>query len=470
MRIRLSDLGRLDGTIDRWPYFTLGAALGVLKMGIDFVVAAGLFKRTWTPFDYAVPGQWLFALSPEDQFYFRTMLVIALPFIWCGVALTLRRLRSAGLPIYAVVLFFAPMPMNLIVFLVLSMLPPRPVRGGIYGEIDDSWRSPGYEKSSGVLAKTLPEGRWGGAIAAVLLPLPFALLLTAVSTRYLQYYGWGLFVGLPFVLPMISVVLYGYRRPRPLVDCLWLGMLWLAVTFGAMLVVALEGMICLVMLLPMAIPVVLLGSAVGYLIQARRVGATETGRLLLVLIAALPAMIGAEAVTHPEAPLYAVHTSVEVNVKPHRVWLHVIRFEPLPAPDDWTVRTGLAYPVRAEIEGQGVGAIRRCVFSTGPFIEPIEVWDEPRLLRFAVTSNPRPMRESNPFGEIHPPHLDGFLVAHRGEFRLTEIADGRTLLEGTTWYQHHLWPAAYWRLWSDAIIHRIHERVLEHIKRSAERE
>jgi hypothetical protein len=134
------------------------------------------------------------------------MLVIALPFIWCGVALTLRRLRSAGLPIYAVVLFFAPMPMNLIVFLVLSMLPPRPARGAIYGEIDESWRSPGYVKSSGVLAKTLPEGRWGGAIAAVLLPLPFALLLTAVSTRYLQYYGWGLFVGLPFVLPMISVV------------------------------------------------------------------------------------------------------------------------------------------------------------------------------------------------------------------------------------------------------------------------
>jgi hypothetical protein len=57
MRIRLSDLGRLDGPIDRWPYFALGAALGVLKMGLDFVAAAALFKRTWTPVDYAVPGQ-----------------------------------------------------------------------------------------------------------------------------------------------------------------------------------------------------------------------------------------------------------------------------------------------------------------------------------------------------------------------------------------------------------------------------
>jgi hypothetical protein len=148
----------------------------------------------------------------------------------------------------------------------------------------------------------------------------------------------------------------------------------------------------------------------------------------------------------------------------------VIRFDPLPqsTADDWVFRTGLAYPVRADIEGEGVGAIRRCEFSTGPFIEPIEIWDEPRLLRFAVTSNPAPMREWNPLSEIHPPHLDGFLVAHRGQFRLTELPGGKTLLEGTTWYQHHLWPAAYWRLWSDFIIHRIHQRVLVHIQQCAE--
>jgi hypothetical protein len=28
-----------------------------------------------------------------------------------------------------------------------------------------------------------------------------------------------------------------------------------------------------------------------------------------------------------------------------------------------------------------------------------------------------------------------------------------------------MWPAAYWRLWSDALIGSIHERVLNHIAR-----
>jgi hypothetical protein len=31
-----------------------------------------------------------------------------------------------------------------------------------------------------------------------------------------------------------------------------------------------------------------------------------------------------------------------------------------------------------------------------------------------------------------------------------------------------MWPAAYWHLWSDYIIHRIHLRVLEHIREAVE--
>ena len=39
-------------------------------------------------------------------------------------------------------------------------------------------------------------------------------------------------------------------------------------------------------------------------------------------------------------------------------------------------RAGLAYPMRARIEGSGPGAVRYCEFSTGPFVEPIVTWDE----------------------------------------------------------------------------------------------
>ena len=119
--------------------------------------------------------------------------------------------------------------------------------------------------------------------------------------------------------------------------------------------------------------------------------------------------------------------------------------------------------------GRGIGAERHCVFSTGAFVEPIEVWEAPHRLRFSVTSNPAPMEEWTPYSHIEPPHLHGFLMSKGGQFLLTPLPNGGTRLEGTTWYQHGLWPPAYWRLWSDAIIHRIHMRVLSHIRDAAEK-
>jgi hypothetical protein len=78
------------------------------------------------------------------------------------------------------------------------------------------------------------------------------------------------------------------------------------------------------------------------------------------------------------------------------------------------------------------------------------------------------MREWSPYG-IHSPHVDDFLVSHGGQVHLVPLDGGRrTRLEGTTWYEHNLWPAGYWRLWSDFIIHRIHGRVLTHVKGLAE--
>ena len=96
------------------------------------------------------------------------------------------------------------------------------------------------------------------------------------------------------------------------------------------------------------------------------------------------------------------------------------------------------------------------------------MWDEPRLLRFRVTKMPEPMQEWTFYKHVHPPHLDGYFQTTQGEFRLERLPGGRTRLHGTTWYRNDLWPAQYWKLWSDHLIHRIHLRVLKHVKQLAE--
>ena len=76
------------------------------------------------------------------------------------------------------------------------------------------------------------------------------------------------------------------------------------------------------------------------------------------------------------------------------------------------------------------------------------------------------MIETSPYEHLHAAHLD-YLRSQRGQFRLFEM-NGKTIVEGTTFYTHDIAPDIYWKLFSDEIIHQIHMRVLNHIKQVAE--
>jgi Polyketide cyclase / dehydrase and lipid transport len=183
-----------------------------------------------------------------------------------------------------------------------------------------------------------------------------------------------------------------------------------------------------------------------------------------------PALLAVEARLPAPTPLFAATTVCEIAAPPATVWRHVVSFGELPPPTEKIFLAGIAYPVRARLDGSGVGAVRYCEFSTGPFVEPITGWDENRRLAFDVRAQPHPMREWSPYNELKPAHLEGFFRSRRGEFRLTELPGGRTRLEGTTWYEQSIWPQAYWKPWSDYLVHAIHRRVLEHIRTGAERD
>ncbi len=462
MKFQLSNLWRWSGEIDRGPYALIGVIGFALKHNLDRLVASAVFHRPWGIFNYWIPaGQALriTSLSRRDAEFFATLVALALPFIWIGVVLTVQRLRSIGLPVWLAVVFFLPV-INLLFFLVLSILPAQqksvpqpPVRAKVTGPF---------------LGRLIPDNPVGSAAVAVLLIGLLGAGATLLSTRAFVSYGWGLFVALPFCVGLASVLVYGYHGPRGFGSCVSVALL-AAVFLGALLLaVAVEGVVCLVMAMPLGLALAFMGGVVGYAVQRHRPAMRAAPSSLMLLLAFVPGWTTVERLAPPPAPTFAVRTSVDIDAPPEAVWKEVIAFSPIPAPTEALFRLGIAYPTRATISGRGVGAERHCEFDTGAFVEPIEVWDEPRLLKFSVASNPPPMQEWTPYKEIHPAHLSGFLVAREGEFLLVPLPDGRTRLEGTTWYQHHLWPATYWQLWSDAIIHRIHLRVLRHIKRRAE--
>jgi uncharacterized membrane protein YhaH (DUF805 family) len=461
--MRFADLWRWDGKVGRGEYTAVGLIGVLLKHNLDRLIAGSFlgyekgFFNYWAPLGKAAR---LDHLSSTEEKFLATLLLLSIPFLWVGVAMTVQRLRDAGQPVWLVVLFFIPV-INVLFFLALCVLPPqaRPVEAE-----GAPW--PGPRGLDGMI----PISPLGSAVLSISLTSVLGLAFLALGTLVIGAYGWGLFVALPFCLGMFSVLLYSYHSPRDWWTCLNVALLPVGILGVALILVAMEGVICVLMAAPFALGLSALGGMLGYAIQAHHWRPKHTPAILSIVILMIPASFGIEHAAAPQPPLFMVRTAIEVNAPPEKVWNRVVAFAEIPPPTELLFRAGIAYPIRAEISGHGVGAVRHCIFSTGPFAEPIEVWDEPRLLKFGVTANPAPLNEFSPYGNIQPPHLHGYFVSKQGQFLLTDLTGGRTRLEGTTWYQHTMWPATYWHLWSDYIIHRIHLRVLEHIRMEAERD
>lgn len=459
----LSVLWTWRGTVGRAAYFGVGVTLFAVKHLIDRMIASLGFGLPWSLFNYWIVGDGSTQIgdAPLDLLKFYSALIaVAIPFIWIGVALTVGRLRDIGWPLWMVALFFVPF-LNLLFFLILSVIPSQTRISA--KSIDKPFLS--------ALERIIPKSGFGSAVAGVAVTTVLSVAATLMISQGLGNYGWSLFVGMPFFLGLSSVLIYGFHQPRSFGKCIGISLLSVLLASAALIAVAIEGVLCIAMAAPLGAVVAMIGGVTGYVIQRGIQVEPGSGiklRAFGIVAIVLPVLMVVEYAEDRESSLREVRTSLTINAPPEKVWDKLIAFGELDPPQDLLFKTGIAYPIHAEIDGTGVGAVRRCVFSTGAFVEPIEVWDEPRLLKFGVTAQPPVMDEMSPY-ELRPPHLNNYLQSRRGQFLLTQLPNGDTLLEGTTWYQNSFWPAAYWGMWSDEIIHRIHGRVLEHIKKQAEK-
>jgi len=279
-------------------------------------------------------------------------------------------------------------------------------------------------------------------------------------------YAWGLFVWLPIVLGATSTLLYGYKNETRRKKLFFISFITLLFFCMGLLLYAWEGIICMVMAFPIGLLFTYIGHWIGCQILTSKLANGSTVTFLLFL--SVPTVMSFENAIDSDKKIRSVTTAIEINASPDEVWKNVVAFPQLSEPTEFVFKTGIAYPINATINGSGAGAVRHCNFSTGSFVEPITVWNEPRLLKFSVVEQPVPMKEIS-FYEIEPNHLHGYWVSKEGQFKLTKLSNGNTLLEGTTWYFNKIEPGFCWTIWSDYIVHKIHQRVLRHIKIEAEK-
>lgn len=302
-------------------------------------------------------------------------------------------------------------------------------------------------------------------ICSVMIAMIVGYAIGFLSIYAFEEYGWTVFTLVPFLLGFIPSWIYGSTKEISRRGSVKIGFATLGIFCASTLLFAIEGIICIIMASPIMAVSTLIGSLLGHrLVQHKKANSKQLFSFMLLPII----FISIDSAISTKAYL-EVKTAIEINAPIDKVWDHIVSFGQIEEPEEWVFKTGIAYPINAEIIGKGVGATRYCNFTTGSFVEPITAWEEPDLLQFDVLDQPTPMRELNPFWDVHPPHLSGYFQSKKGQFKLTTLENGKVKVEGTTWYHIHIHPVAYWDIWSKFILHTIHFRVLKHIKRESEK-
>ncbi len=464
----------VSGPVGRRTYMIAGFSLALFKYAIEFFSVWWATGQIFTPIDFVNP--WLSSKAPflvDAPAAGIVWMLFTIPFVWIAVAMSVRRAADIGVTPWIGLLMLVPL-LNLLVIAILASLPSgllsvTPQQQAMEDlhrqQIANAFR-PSEELDTPLVDRS--DQTLGAAMLAIVAGCVTLTIVGMVSVWALEVYGFILFFSSPVVAGAVAGFTYNYRRKHSGASMFGMIVAMNIVSFFVMLLAGLDGAICLIMAFPMLGPLSFAGAIVGRALATARLrpGRDERpGMIASVII--LPLCLALEPLDD-HAPIHQVTTSIDIAASPDIVWNSVTHFPPIDAPLAWYFRAGIAAPLHATIDGHGVGAVRRCNFTTGTFVEPITAWHPGERLAFDVIDQPHPMREWSPFPHLHPPHLESGFVSRRGEFRLEPLPGGGTRLHGTTWYEIDVRPRLYWKSIADPMLHSIHRRVLEHIATQSE--
>src|SRR5262245_50052310 len=244
-------------------YLRWGFGLMVAKYLVDATVIWVVARKIWSPIDYLNPSLSLREpTGPLPAWLSVTMVVWALPFLWIGASMTVRRTVDAGRAAWWGLLFFVPV-VNYLIMIALCFMASRPTAPG---------EAPAAEPATETGASDVVpiDRRTRSALLGLGTALVLGVLLTFVSTVVFRSYGWSLFFGAPFVISVITGYIHNRHELRPARETVLVAATGLALVAGALLLFAVEGLVCVAMAFPLAVVIAWMGGLFGREIARQR--------------------------------------------------------------------------------------------------------------------------------------------------------------------------------------------------------
>lgn len=223
------------------------------------------------------------------------------------------------------------------------------------------------------------------------------------------------------------------------------------VFFGFLLAGALEGLICVVM----ALPIFLLMIFIGYKVQQTVIKEEPNERekliisitpiLLLLLINSIEQMIV------PEPEVVTITDSIILEYSPEIVFDEVKQMDKLDADKPIGLFLGLPSPYKCELEADTIGAKRNCLFSNGKIVAEITKYEKGKVLEMNVIDYTLTGRDWFEF-------VDATYIFKK--------VNNHTEITRTSSYKSILNPRFYWQPLESWGIKQEHQFVLNSLKKN----
>jgi hypothetical protein len=434
-----------SGKIGRFQYLAWSAA-AFLSQHLAVLIACRMLRRTPVM-------DWVFWVLPlrslvTEVYASDTVLFAAFAYFllvgWVLAVLAFRRAADANISEAVAAGAAAPL-VQIPVILGLAVMPSRPK--------DEPSEAPA------------PVGKdYSASVVGVLAGIGLTLAAVAISTLVFRVYGYGLFMVSPFMIGLATAYVANRKTDIGIGATSRLVMMALLLGGLALVLTALEGVFCIVLASPLAAGVALVGGVAG---RGIALVSKRPPRQMAPAFAILPVIFALEHLFVPTTSFDTIQ-SIAINAPAEAVWRSVLRME-IDEPPSLLFRIGVAYPIRGEVIGEGVGAVRRGEFSTGTAIERVTEWEPNRKLAFTVETDIPAMHELSPYEHVHAPHVIGYFTTRTTSFELAPRGDGAIEVTLRSSHEIRLDPLLYWMPFARYMVAENNARVLAHVRRNAER-
>ena len=233
-----------------------------------------------------------------------------------------------------------------------------------------------------------------------------------------------------------------------------------------------EGLICIVMFIPIALVAATVGGVAAGLI-GRMVRSRASRNASLACVVFLPFLITPfEHELLSQRDLRSVESAIDIKAPPLVIWSNIERvpaIHPAELQTSWSHAIGFPNPIEATLSKEGVGGVRNATFERGVlFIETVDTWEPQHHLGFSIRAQTAGIPKTTL--DEHVTVGGQYFDVLRGDYELEPLPNGTTRLHlrslhrvstDLNWYAH---------LWTDSIMRDLQVRILQVIRDRCERE